>query len=98
MTVKVKVTNTGTREGKETVQLYVHDIISSVSTPIQQLKGFKKINLQPGESKVVEIKLPMKELALWNEDMEQVVEPGDFELQIGSASDDIRCKTIITKK
>lgn len=98
LTVKVKVTNTGTREGKETVQLYVHDIISSVSTPIQQLKGFKKINLQPGESKVVEIKLPMKELALWNEDMEQVVEPGDFELQIGSASDDIRCKTIITKK
>lgn len=98
LTVKVKVTNTGVREGKETVQLYVHDIISSVSTPIQQLKGFKKINLQPGESKIVELKLPMKELALWNEDMEHVVEPGDFELQVGSASDDIRCKTIITIK
>ncbi len=98
LTVKVKVTNTGTREGKETVQLYVHDIVSTVSTPIQQLKGFAKVNLKPGESKVVEIKLPMKELALWNAKMEEVVEPGDFELQIGSASDDIRCKTIITKK
>lgn len=98
ITVKVTVTNTGDCEGKEVVQLYVRDIVSSVSTPVQQLKGFEKVSLKPGESKIVEIKLPMKELALWNENMEQVVEPGDFELQIGSASDDIRCKTIITKK
>ena len=98
MTVKVKVTNTGNREGKETVQLYVRDVVSSVSTPVQQLKGFKKINLKPGESEVVEIKLPMKELALWNTRMEEVVEPGDFELQVGSASDDIRLKDVITVK
>ena len=98
VTVKVKVTNTGDREGKETVQLYVRDVVSSVSTPVQQLKGFKKINLKPGESEVVEIKLPMKELALWNTRMEEVVEPGDFELQVGSASDDIRLKDVITVK
>lgn len=98
VTVKVKVTNTGNREGKETVQLYVRDVVSSVSTPVQQLKGFKKINLKPGESEVVEIKLPMKELALWNTRMEEVVEPGDFELQVGSASDDIRLKDVITVK
>lgn len=98
VTVKVKVTNTGTREGKETVQLYVRDIYSSVSTPKQQLKGFSKVNLKPGESKVVEIKLPMKELALWNARMEEVVEPGDFELQIGSASDDIKLREIVTVK
>lgn len=98
VTVKVKVTNTGDREGKETVQLYVRDVVSSVSTPKQQLKGFDKVNLKPGESKVVEIKLPMKELALWNARMEEVVEPGDFELQIGSASDDIRHTTTITVK
>lgn len=98
VTVKVKVTNTGDREGKETVQLYVRDVVSSVSTPVQQLKGFKKINLKPGESKVVEIALPMKELALWNARMEEVVEPGDFELQVGSASDDIRLKDVITVK
>lgn len=96
VTVKVKVTNTGDREGKETVQLYVRDVVSSVSTPKQQLKGFDKVNLKPGESKVVEIKLPMKELALWNARMEEVVEPGDFELQVGSASDDIRHTTTIT--
>lgn len=98
VTVKVKVTNTGDREGKETVQLYVRDVVSSVSTPVQQLKGFKKISLKPGESEVVEIKLPMKELALWNTRMEEVVEPGDFELQVGSASDDIRLKDVITVK
>lgn len=98
VTVKVKVTNTGDREGKETVQLYVRDVVSSVSTPVQQLKGFKKINLKPGESEVVEIKLPMKELALWNTRMEEVVEPGDFELQVGSASDDICLKDVITVK
>lgn len=98
VTVKVKVTNTGDREGKETVQLYVRDVVSSVSTPVQQLKGFKKISLKSGESEVVEIKLPMKELALWNTRMEEVVEPGDFELQVGSASDDIRLKDVITVK
>lgn len=98
ITVKVTVTNTGNREGKEVVQLYVRDIVSSVSTPVQQLKGFSKVNLQPGESKVVEIKLPMKELALWNAKMEEVVEPGDFELQIGTASNNIYWTTTITVK
>ncbi len=98
VTVKVTVTNTGDREGKETVQLYVHDIVSSVSTPVQQLKGFEKISLKPGESRVVELKLPVKELALWNARLEEVVEPGDFELQIGSASDDIRLKDVVTVK
>lgn len=98
VTVKVKVTNTGDREGKETVQLYVRDIVSTVSTPKQQLKAFSKINLKPGESKTVELKLPVKELALWNARMEEVVEPGDFELQVGSASDDIRHKATITVK
>lgn len=98
VTVKVKVTNTGDREGKETVQLYVRDVVSTVSTPVQQLKGFKKINLKPGESKVVEIALPMKELALWNARMEEVVEPGEFEIQVGAASDDIRLKDVITVK
>ncbi|MBD5235452.1 MAG: glycosyl hydrolase [Barnesiella sp.] len=98
VTVKVKVTNTGDREGKETVQLYVNDVVSTVSTPQQQLKGFKKVNLKPGESQVVEIALPMKELALWNSRLEEVVEPGDFELQIGAASDDIRGTATITVK
>ena len=98
ITVKVTVTNTGEREGKEVVQLYVRDIVSSVSTPVQQLKGFSKVNLQPGESRVVELKLPIKELALWNARMVEVVEPGDFELQIGSASDDIKLREIVTVK
>ena len=98
VTVRVNVTNTGNREGMETVQLYVDDVVSTVSTPMQQLKGFKKVNLKPGETQTVEIKLPMKEMALYNTKMEEVVEPGDFELQIGSASNDIRARRTITVK
>ena len=98
LTVRVNVKNTGEREGKETVQLYVWDKISTVLTPIQQLKGFKKINLKPGETKTVELTLPISELALFNEEMQEVVEPGEFEIQIGSASDDIRAaQTIVVK-
>ena len=96
VTVKIPVTNTGNREGMETVQLYVNDIVSTVATPIQQLKGFKKISLKPGETQTVELKLPMKELALFNKQMEEVVEPGEFELQIGSSSNDIRARHTIT--
>ncbi|MBO5779616.1 MAG: glycoside hydrolase family 3 C-terminal domain-containing protein [Muribaculaceae bacterium] len=96
--ITVPVTNTGSRVGKEVVQLYVRDVYSSVDTPVMQLKGFDKIELQPGETRIVEIELPISELALFDEAMREVVEPGDFELMIGSASDDIRCRKTIPLK
>ena len=97
-TLKVSVTikNTGRRDGKEVVQLYVRDKVSTVATPIQQLKAFQKVLIKPGESQCVELSLPIAELALYNAKMEEVVEPGDFEIQIGAASDDIRFKKTIT--
>ena len=88
--LSVKVKNSGDRAGKEVVQLYLRDKISSVTTPVKQLKGFSKIELQPGESKLVEFSVDFEELSLWNQEMEKVVEPGSFEIQIGSSSDDIR--------
>ena len=94
----VEVENTGKRDGKEVVQLYVRDKISSVSTPIKQLKAFKKVFIKAGEKKIVTLEGPMSELALYDVRMKPVVEPGEFEIQIGSSSDRIHFnKTILVK-
>lgn len=98
LTVTVTVKNTGKYDGKEVVQLYVRDKVSSVATPVQQLKAFRKELLKRGEAKQIELVLPVSELALYNAKMEEVVEPGEFEIQIGAASDDIRMKRIILVK
>ena len=81
--VSVDVRNTGSRQGKEVVQLYINDVISSVTTPAKTLKGFKKIHLKPGQVKTITFELGPDELSLLNEDMEPVVEPGVFEIMIG---------------
>lgn len=84
------VTNTGNMAGTETVMVFVRDIVSSVVTPIGRLKGFDQVTLQPGESGTVSITVPFNELGLWNIDMEYVVEPGEFEIKVGSSFDDIK--------
>lgn len=91
--ISVKVQNTGSVKGKEVIQLYLRDQVSSVTKPVKMLKGFKKIELEPGESKNVVFLIDFIELSLWNIDMKKVVEPGVFEVQIGSSSDDIRLKS-----
>jgi beta-glucosidase len=95
ITIDVKIKNTGNTDGKEVVQLYVRDVISSVVTPIKQLKAFRKIFLKSGEEKIVQLILPISELALFNQQMKKVVELGEFELQIGSASDDVKIRKSI---
>jgi beta-glucosidase len=96
--VSVMIKNTGRCDGKEVVQLYVRDKVSTVATPIQQLKAFQKELVPVGYTREVKLVLPIAELALYNADMEEVIEPGEFELQIGSASDDIRIRrTIIVR-
>ena len=95
---KVKVKNTGKRDGKEVVQLYVHDLVASVSQPVQQLKAFKKVEVPAGKEVEVELEMPMEELSFCNEYLKRVVEPGDVEIQIGRASDNIVFrKTIVVK-
>ena len=96
--ITVEVANTGKRDGKEVVQLYVNDIVSSVVTPVKELRRFEKVFIPAGETRTVKFNLPIKELALWNADMKEVVEPGDFELQVGAASDDIHLTEVITVK
>ncbi len=90
--IRFKLKNSGEREGDEVVQLYVRDVVASVSRPVMELKGFKRISLNPGEVKEVEFTLFAEQLAFYDEYMRLVVEPGAFELMIGSSSEDIRLK------
>ncbi len=84
--VSVQVTNTGTRAGDEVVQLYIHDRLASVTRPIMELKDFCRITLQPAESKTVEFELTPEKLSFINEQMERVVEPGEFDIMVGGSS------------
>lgn len=88
--VSCTVTNTGDYDGAEVVQLYVRDLVSSVTTPVKALKAFEKIYLRRGESRKVVLQIAADDLKLWNQDMQFVLEPGAFELYLGSSSEDIR--------
>lgn len=91
VTASVTITNSGALPGEEVVQLYIHDKVASVTRPVKELKGFEKISLRPGESKTVRFTLDNSVLQFYNEGLDKwVVEPGEFTIMIGSASDDIR--------
>ncbi|HYJ45690.1 MAG TPA: glycoside hydrolase family 3 C-terminal domain-containing protein, partial [Pyrinomonadaceae bacterium] len=90
ITVSFDLKNTGAREGDEVVQLYVHDLVSSVTTYEKTLRGFERVHLSPGETKAVTFTLTPEDLSLWNREMKFVVEPGMFRVMIGSSSEDIR--------
>jgi beta-glucosidase len=85
--LSVDVTNTGSREGDEVPQLYVHQKVASVTRPVMQLKGFQRITLKPGEKKTVDFTITPDMLSMLNTDMHRVVEPGIFELMVGPSSD-----------
>jgi beta-glucosidase len=84
----VTITNTGNRDGKEVVQLFISDLFASLSPDVKRLRGFEKIDLKPGESKVVEFKVPMKELAFVNLDNKMQLEEGEFRVQIANQKAD----------
>ena len=88
-TVTADVTNTGSVRGDEIVQLYIRDEISSVTRPVKELRGFRRISLNPGETKTVEFTLGPDELSFLNRDMHRVVEPGTFTLMVGGNSVDV---------
>jgi beta-xylosidase len=86
--ILVDVKNTGTRAGEEVVQMYIRDMVSSVTRPIKELKGFKRIMLQPGETKTIPLPILPEHLAFTNIHKQYVVEPGDFEIMVGNSSRD----------
>ena len=90
--ISVDVKNVGKYKGDEVVQLYIHDAVASTARPVKELKGFKRITLEPGEKKTVNFTLTSEDLAFYDINMNLVVEPGVFEVMIGSSSEDIRLK------
>ncbi|PIE99760.1 MAG: glycosyl hydrolase [Maribacter sp.] len=94
--ISMDIKNIGEMKGKEVIQVYINDKISSVTTPIKVLKEFRKLELKPSETKKVEFYIPIDELGLWNKNMDYMVEPGEFDIMVGSSSEDIRLtKTIL---
>lgn len=95
-TVSVNITNTGKYLGDEVVQLYFNDVVSSTTVYEKQLRGFERVSLAPGQTKTVTFQLKATDLALLGKDMKPVVEPGVFEVMVGSSSTDIRLKKELT--
>lgn len=90
VTVTVRVTNTGKRAGDEVVQVYLRDEVSSVTRPVKELVGFRRVPLQPGESRDVSIAIEPRAFAMWNIDMKRVTEPGTFQIMTGSNSAELQ--------
>jgi beta-glucosidase len=89
-TVSVDVTNTGKRAGDEVVQLYVHDAVSFATRPMKELRGFRRVTLQPGETRTVTFEVGPDQLAYHGADMKRVVEPGRFDIMVGGSSVDVK--------
>jgi beta-glucosidase len=89
LTVSVEVENTGRRAGDEVVQLYLRDLVASMTRPVKELKGFQRVSLQPGEKRRVDFVLGPEHLGFWNREMRYVVEPGEFQVMVGANSVDV---------
>jgi beta-glucosidase len=95
--VRVDVTNTGPRAGDEVVQMYIRDKVSSVTRPVKELKGFQRITLASGETKTISLEITPEHLAFYNIDMKYVVEPGEFEIMVGSSSRDQDLQKVVLR-
>ena len=90
ITASIEVRNTGDRFGEETVQMYIHDRLGSVTRPVRQLKGFEQISLQPGEARTVSFTIDPETISFWRRDMTYGPEAGEFDIYIGHASNDTK--------
>ena len=90
ITATVSVTNTGDKDGKEVVQLYIRDLVGTSTRPVKELKGFKKVALKAGETKSVSFDITVNDLKYYNYDLKYVAEPGEFKVFIGGNSRDVK--------
>ncbi len=90
ITATISVTNSGNYDGEEVVQLYIADPVASITQPIKKLKGFQKIALKKGETKQVNFTISAEELKFFNSDLKWIAEPGEFKVQIGTSSDNVK--------
>lgn len=91
----IDVTNTGKREGTEVVQMYIRDLVSSVTRPVKELKGFCKVRLKPSETTTVALDITPDELSFYDRHMKYVVEPGEFEIMVGNSSRDVDLQKVV---
>jgi len=94
ITASVTLTNTGSYEGKEVVQLYIRDVVGTITRPVSELKGFQKINLKPGESKKISFTITPEDLKFYNYDLKYDWEAGDFEIMIGTNAQSVKKATV----
>lgn len=97
VTAIVTVSNTGSRDGQEVVQLYIHDLLSTSTRPVKELKGFQKVELKAGESREISFRITAETLKYYNHDLEYVCEPGEFEIMVGGNSRDVKRTKILVK-
>ncbi|WP_262917657.1 beta-glucosidase BglX [Cognataquiflexum rubidum] len=90
LTLSVELTNSGKYDGKEVVQLYIRDIVGSVTRPVKELKGFQKVLLKSGETKTITFEITPEDLKFYNSDLNFVWEPGEFEIMVGGNSRDVK--------
>ena len=95
--VTVKVSNVGSRDGDETVQLYIHDIYATSTRPVKELRGFKKVHIPAGQSVDVTFTLTAEDLKYYNHELEYVCEPGDFDIMVGPNSRDLKSALLTVK-
>lgn len=93
--ISVKVTNTGSMAGDEVVQLYLRDELASLARPVQELKGFQRIHMQPGETKIVSFRITPEMLSMYDQNLNKIVEPGTFRFMVGASSKDIRQRIVL---
>jgi beta-glucosidase len=89
LTVSIEVTNTGDRAGDEVVQLYLRDDVASLTRPVKELRGFRRITLKPGQTRTVSFALGRNDLAFYGPDRRRIVEPGTFTVYVGTSSADV---------
>ena len=94
LTASISLTNSGKYDGAEVVQLYIHDLVGSITRPVMELKGFRKVFLKAGENKTVTFKISPEDLKFYNYDLKYDWEPGEFVIMVGGNSIDLKSSTI----
>src|SRR5699024_9494403 len=95
--VTVDVQNTGERTGEEVVQLYIRDLVASVTRPVKELRAFEKIELRPGQRKTASFTLTAEDFSFYNQELERVIEPGLFKLFTGTNSRDVKTSEVVIR-
>jgi beta-glucosidase len=98
LTASVTITNTGNYDGKEVVQLYIRDLVGSVTRPVKELKGFQKVAIKAGETKTVSFSISPEDLKFYNYDLKYDWEPGEFVIMIGGNSKDVKTGSVTWNK